>query len=174
MQKKTILSEYQNKWCVISQMARYFPIPPVCILPQPSGKTILAVVKKLTDMSKLTYAFIFAFAGGLLALMISGDASVALFCASMGVLVGCFIYGLRDAKSAILQEDFQKLGDLRGRTIEEIVAAVGPYNSWHNTVITDLDNAPGVVYTWTESRYQITLLFGDNNRCIGVSSETRI
>lgn len=128
----------------------------------------------MTDMSKHTLAFLFAFAGGLLTLMIFGDGSVALICAGVGVLAGYFTYGLLDAKSSMLQEKFQKIGDLRGMSIEQIVDAVGPYTSQRPVHITDMNNAPGIIYTWVERNYVIELLFGSDNRCIGVDREVRV
>lgn len=91
-----------------------------------------------------------------------------------GCFVGYFFAGLLDAKSTLLQKDFKKLGDLRGLTIEEIVSAVGQYTSRKPVTITDRDNEQGVIYTWTEPKYEISLLFGSDNRCIGVNSETRL
>lgn len=91
-----------------------------------------------------------------------------------GCFIGCFVAGLLDAKSTLLQKDFKKLGDLRGLTIEEIVAAVGQYTSQKPVQITDRNNEQGVIYTWTEPKYEISLLFGSDNRCIGVNSETRL
>lgn len=91
-----------------------------------------------------------------------------------GCFVGYFVAGLLDAKSSLLQKDFKKLGDLRGLTIDEIVSAVGQYTSQKPVTITDRDNEQGVIYTWTEPKYEISLLFGSDKRCIGVNSETRI
>lgn len=91
-----------------------------------------------------------------------------------GCFIGYFVAGLLDAKSTLLQKDFKKLGDLRGLTIEEIVAAVGQYTSQKPVQITDRNNEQGVIYTWTEPKYEISLLFGSDNRCIGVNSETRL
>lgn len=91
-----------------------------------------------------------------------------------GCFVGYFVAGMLDAKSTLLQKDFKKLGDLRGLTIDEIVSAVGQYTSQKPVTITDRDNEQGVIYTWTEPKYEISLLFGSDNLCIGVNSETRI
>lgn len=91
-----------------------------------------------------------------------------------GCFVGYFVAGLTDAKSTLLQKDFKKLGDLRGRTVEEIVASVGDYTSERPCHITDRDNEQGVIYTWTTPKYEISLLFGSDNRCIGVNNETRL
>ena len=46
-----------------------------------------------------------------------------------GCFVGYFVSGLLGAKSTLLQKDFQKLGDLRGKTLDEIVSVVGNFSS---------------------------------------------
>ena len=89
-----------------------------------------------------------------------------------GMVIGYFVAGLIKAKSTMLQQDFKKLGNLRGRSLDEIVNAVGTYKSFQSCTITDRDNAPGYLYTWTEDFYSITLLFDAEKICIGVNSET--
>lgn len=92
----------------------------------------------------------------------------------LGAFVGYFFTGLRQAKGNILQQNFQKLGDLRGKQLSEIESKVGTHNSFKSCTITDRNNAPGYLYTWLENNYSITLLFDADNNCIGVNSETKI
>ncbi len=89
----------------------------------------------------------------------------------MGIFFGYLVAGFATAKGTILHEDFVKLGDLRGRTLKEIVAAVGPFQERENCVITDMDNAPGFKCTWAERNYLITLLFDQNSICLGITHE---
>lgn len=106
----------------------------------------------------------------------SGDFSVIpiIIGLCIGAFIGYFIAGLISAKSTILQENFQKLGDLRGRTLSEIEENVGVHNSFKSCTITDRNNTPGYLYTWIERNYVITLLFDADNKCLGVNSETKI
>ena len=91
-----------------------------------------------------------------------------------GIFIGYFIAGLIGAKSTLLQNDFQALGNVRGKSLDDIVAAVGEYKSFTTCIITDKDNEQGFYYTWAENSYSVTLLFDKDKNCIGVSSETRI
>lgn len=121
----------------------------------------------------VAFALIGAGVGGFLSAE-NGNLLPIIYGLCGGCFVGYFVAGLLDAKSTLLQKDFKKLGDLRGLTIEEIVSAVGQYTSQKPVRITDRDNEQGVIYTWTEPKYEISLLFGSDNRCIGVNSETRL
>lgn len=91
-----------------------------------------------------------------------------------GAFIGYFISGLMSAKSTLLQQNFQKLGDLRGKTIDEITSVVGAYSEFKPCTITDRNNEQGKFYIWTEDRYSITLLFGADGKCIGVNNESRL
>ena len=91
----------------------------------------------------------------------------------IGGFVGYFISGLITAKSVMLQQDFAKLGDVSGKSLEEIVSKVGNYTSYQVCTIADRDNEQGFFYTWIENSYSITLLFDSQKKCIGVNSETR-
>ncbi len=101
------------------------------------------------------------------------DASVvSIICGlGFGAFIGYFIAGLTTAKENLLKEGFGKLGNLPGKTLDEIVAVVGPYKSCESCVITDRDNAPGFYYTWHERAYLVVLLFDADNICIGLSKE---
>ncbi len=94
----------------------------------------------------------------------------------MGVLLG-FILGYVYAvyyisKHSHLQIAFTKLGNVRGKTLNEIVAVAGPYKAVRNCSITDKDNAPGYLYVWNDKLYYIILLFDKDNVCLGISMET--
>ena len=130
-------------------------------------------------MNKNSFAIAFALVGFGVGTWLSVDLDWNLWTsgiigACLGAFVGYFVAGLRSAKGTILQENFQKLGTLSGKTLQEIEAACGPHTSFTTCTITDRDNAPGFFYNWTESNYSITLLFDASNICIGVSDETKI
>lgn len=95
-----------------------------------------------------------------------------------GLCLGCFVgylfAGLLSVKSDILQKKFQELGDVRGKSLEEITSVVGNYTSFQTCTITDRNNEKGMFYTWTENRYSVTLLFGADGKCIGVNNEVKI
>ncbi len=107
---------------------------------------------------------------GIRVLIDPGVASVCLGL-SLGALLGYFVAGLIDAKKNLLKEAFAKLGNLRGRSLDEIVAVAGPYKSFQTCTLSDRGNAPGFMYAWTERDYFVALLFDADNICIGVSKE---
>lgn len=88
----------------------------------------------------------------------------------IGGFLGYLISGFIGAKGKMLQEDFQNLGDLRGLTIEEICSHVGMYNSSNSIYISDRQEN-GMLYTWIQNNYIISLLFGADGKCIGVQNE---
>ena len=92
--------------------------------------------------------------------------SLGYFIHKMGGLVKSF-------KSMLFHRRFAKLGILRGLTLSHITRAVGAYTSARPAVITDMDNAPGTFYTWARSHYAITLLFDQNDVCLGISNEIK-
>ena len=83
-----------------------------------------------------------------------------------GCFAGYFFAGLIGAKSKLLQKDFQKLGDLSGKSIEEICAAVGMYQ--RQTACKLTDGSAGKLYTWVQDHYSITLIFDSEGKCVGV------
>ena len=89
-----------------------------------------------------------------------------------GIFIGYFVAGLFRAKSTLLQQNFQKLGNVRGLPLDDIVSAVGNYKSYQRCTITDRNNEQGYFYTWSEDFYSVTLLFGSDKVCIGINSET--
>lgn len=128
-------------------------------------------------MRKNAYAFGFALIGLGIALWLNSDSPeinwlmLAGFVCG-GIFIGYFVAGLVGAKSTILQQNFKSLGDLRGKSYDEIAGSVGSHTNYQSTKITDRDNAPGHLYTWVENQYAITLLFDADNNCIGVTNET--
>ena len=68
--------------------------------------------------SKNAYAFGFALIGAGVGGYLGAGTDNILVYVGMGLCFGCFIgyffAGLKGAKSVLLQQDFQKLGDLRG------------------------------------------------------------
>jgi hypothetical protein len=65
-----------------------------------------------------------------------------------------------------LQEGFQALGTLKGRTAEEIIEAVGPPNS--RSAYRDSRS----LLQWLEPGYHISLGFDADGVCTGVSHES--
>lgn len=128
--------------------------------------------------NKNAYAFGFALIGAGVGGYLGAGTDNILVYVGMGLCFGCFIgyffAGLKGAKSVLLQHDFQKLGDLRGMSIDEIVSSVGDYQSFKQCTITDRNNEQGKQYTWVQDNYSITLLFGADEKCIGVSNETKL
>jgi len=130
-------------------------------------------------MNKHSFAIAFALIGAgiggyISSVSESGSFLPVIYGLCGGAFIGYFISGLMSAKSTLLQQNFQKLGDLRGKTIDEITSVVGSYSEFKPCTITDRNNEQGKFYIWTEDRYSITLLFGADGKCIGVNNESRL
>ena len=130
-------------------------------------------------MNKHSFAIAFAIIGAgiggyISSVSESGSFLPVIYGLCGGAFIGYFISGLMSAKSTILQQNFQKLGDLRGKTVDEITSVVGSYSEFKPCTITDRNNEQGKFYIWTEDRYSITLLFGADGKCIGVNNESRL
>lgn len=83
----------------------------------------------------------------------------------IGIIIGWWIYyGAPKEKARALQNNFFKLGNLKGMTLEKIEAAVGKPESWHQVLNQTL-------YTWSAGNYRITLIF-ENGICEGILSES--
>lgn len=130
-------------------------------------------------MRKHSYAIAFAFIGSGIGGYIAAESETGsvlpiIYGLCIGCFIGYFFAGLLSAKSNLLQKDFQKLGNVRGKSLDEIISAVGNFTSSQSCTITDRDNEQGMFYTWTQDRYSVTLLFGADGKCIGVNNETKI
>ena len=130
-------------------------------------------------MNKNSFAIAFALVGVGVALWLAADLEwdytiSAIVGGGIGAFVGFFVAGLRAAKGTLLQENFQKLGTLTGLSLAEIESKCGKSTGFTTCNITDRDNAPGFLYTWTESNYSITLLFDAEYKCICVNNETKL
>lgn len=89
-----------------------------------------------------------------------------------GLFIGYFIAGLLTAKGNILREDFIAMGNLRGKTLDEITAKVGAPSAITSCTVAETGK-PGSLCTWAKSPYSITLLFDENNVCLGVNNEIK-
>ena len=93
---------------------------------------------------------------------------IAFIC--VGAFVGYFINALSKAKGTMLQQDFVKLGNLVGLSLDEIKAKVGNPAGINACTVADTGK-PGTLCTWAQNPYSITLLFDENNICLGVNQE---
>ncbi len=88
-----------------------------------------------------------------------------------GPLIGGFLlYGIIRAiilaPGEVLKQKFRDLGDLRGKSLEEIVAVVGTAQSLSGA-------ADGrTIVQWMSAGYHIALIFDADAKCEGVSHET--
>ena len=87
-----------------------------------------------------------------------------------GLFIGYFIAGLLMAKGNILHEDFIAMGTLTGKTLDEIKAKVGAPDATTACTVAETGKA-GSLCTWAKNPYRITLLFDENNVCLGVNNE---
>ena len=90
--------------------------------------------------------------------------------ACFGIFLGFFINGLKESGGRLLQKDFVSLGTLKGKTLNEIMAKVGAANEIQPCTITETGR-PGTLRTWSKLPYTITLLFDENELCLGVKHE---
>ena len=64
------------------------------------------------------------------------------------------------------------MGTLQGKTYNEIVAVVGGENAKSSTIG---ENGKTIkIRQWMSAGYHITLLFDENDNCLGVNSEIRV
>ena len=67
-----------------------------------------------------------------------------------------------------LQSKFVKLGTLKGKKLDEIIAVCGYPSSVSSS------NGGVKIYQWMATGYHVVLLFDENDICLGVSSETKV
>ncbi len=91
--------------------------------------------------------------------------------AAVGILVFIIPLLIIKTRSQSLNRKFYKLGNLKGKTYDEIKAAVGPENS--RSATTSADGAPVIIRQWMKPGYHIVLLFDQKDVCLGISSETK-
>ena len=89
-----------------------------------------------------------------------------------GIIISVIMNASVRAPGQALSKRFAELGDLRGRTLQEIVNHCGQYNSiFYNT---DEEGNPINIIEWMATGYLIVLLFDENDICIGISSESSV
>lgn len=87
-----------------------------------------------------------------------------------GAFGGYFFAGLLTSKGTLLKQDFIAMGELRGKTLDEIKQKVGAPKATFSCTTAETGR-PGTLCTWQEPSYSITLLFDENNVCLGVNKE---
>jgi len=89
-----------------------------------------------------------------------------------GIILYAMMGAVVKAPGSLLATKFASLGDMSGKTYEEIKKVVGAENSISTTV-----NDAGEVIKirqWISTGYHITILFDSNDNFIGISSETKV
>lgn len=124
-------------------------------------------------MNKHSMAISFALIGLGIGGFLSGFSMVGILCGMFfGVFIGYFVAGLTTAKGNLLQQDFIAMGNLVGKTLDEIKQKVGEPNAINACTVADTGK-PGTLCTWTSAPYSITLLFDQDNNCLGVNEEIK-
>ena len=82
------------------------------------------------------------------------------------LLVGLVSYTLR-VQGKELNNKFVAMGELKGKTYNEIKNEVGVENS-------KTYNSTGCVRQWVKPGYSINLIFDKNDICLGVNNETSL
>jgi hypothetical protein len=126
-------------------------------------------------MNKNLIALAFALVGFGIAGLVSDFEGLSLTLgACLGGFIGYFVARLAQAPSIMLQQNFVNLGDMQGKTLNEIIAKVGQQKSLHACKITDRNGEQGYLYTWQERSYSITILFDSKLIFAGIQSETTV
>lgn len=124
-------------------------------------------------MNKHSMAISFAMIGLGVAGLVTGFSTVGIISGlCLGAFIGYFVAGLASSKGNLLQQDFIAMGNLVGKTLDEIKTKVGDPNAINACTVADTGK-PGSLCTWTSAPYSITLLFDENNNCLGVNKEIR-
>lgn len=122
-------------------------------------------------MNKHSMAISFALIGLGIAGFVTDFSTVGIICGlGFGTFIGYFVAGLSTAKGNLLQQDFVAMGVLTGKTLDEIKSKVGAPNAITACTVADTGK-PGTLCTWASTPYSITLLFDENNVCLGVNQE---
>ena len=89
-----------------------------------------------------------------------------------GIILYAIMGAIVKAPGNVLAVKFQSLGDMSGKSYEDIKKVVGVENSISTTV-----NEAGEVIKirqWISTGYHITLLFDGNDNFICISNETKV
>ena len=89
-----------------------------------------------------------------------------------GLILYAIISAGVKAPGNLLQTRFQSLGDLRNYTYSQIAERCGSASS--TSASTDKDGHKITIRQWISTGYHIVLLFDENEKCLGVSSETKV
>ncbi|OQA66940.1 MAG: hypothetical protein BWY38_01650 [Ignavibacteria bacterium ADurb.Bin266] len=116
-------------------------------------------------------AISFALVGFGISGLVTGFSTIGIILGlSIGAFLGYFVAGLKQAQGNILQQTFIGMGSLAGKSLSEIKDKAGEPSSMSACKIASTDKL-GILYTWTKANYSITLLFDENDTCIGVNQE---
>ena len=85
-----------------------------------------------------------------------------------GLLFYGIISAVAKAPGAGMQKLFQDLGELKGKSLSEIVSKVGSPSSVSAT------GDGGTLRQWMATGYHIALIFDENEICLGVSHEASV
>lgn len=126
---------------------------------------------------------VFGILGGFLGLLIAGvfvwdgkgnGLATALIAICAGVFVGYFIGGLfvgYKQEGYVLVKKMKKLNPIKGKHIDEILEKTGGYSSKKPITITDRNNEQGQLYKFVDGKYEVDILVGADNICIGILNE---
>lgn len=92
----------------------------------------------------------------------------------VGVFLGYFVGALLEQykkRGYVLVRKMKKLNPLRGKSINEVITAVGGYSSKQAVKISDRNNEVGAYYTFIDGEYEVQLLVGADDIIIGVTKE---
>lgn len=122
-------------------------------------------------MNKHSMAISFALIGLGVSGFLTEFSAIGIICGmGFGAFIGYFVAGLATAGGNALQQAFVTMGSLQGKTLNEIKEKVGAPNAVQSCTVADTGKN-GSLCTWSKLPYSITLLFDENNVCLGVNKE---
>lgn len=89
-----------------------------------------------------------------------------------GIILYLITSAVVKAPGNVLAVKFANLGTLTNYTYSQIIAKCGNPNSVSTT--TDKEGNTVKIGQWMSTGYHIVLLFDANDKCLGVSSETKV
>ncbi len=89
-----------------------------------------------------------------------------------GIILYLIISAVVRTPGSVLQMKFAQLGTLTDYTYSQIVEKCGNPSSVSSTV--DKNGNKITIRQWMSTGYHIVLLFDENEKCLGVSTETKV
>ncbi len=91
--------------------------------------------------------------------------------ALLGIAIVCFVYAFFALRRLALAKKFVELGDMTGKSFQEIESVVGAPTSIERTVATNTGE-PIKIVTWSRWKFCIVIMFDENDMFDHIVSES--